>query len=309
MKQRILYFEGLGHAAFEEREFTPAPGERVLTIDYSTVSPGTELFCIRGGRRCAPGYIMAGHDEAGKHYFVFPSMAESHSAHCNIRAFAQDSLLLELPANFPLELAGFLRFANIGLGPLLRGGTLPREVAVIGLGPVGNLAAQSARILGCRTIGVDPSPRRRELARQCGVAETVTTEEFAAMERRFDHVIDTVSSSDSLSASARTLRDDGLCHMVGIVKEGELPASTLCREIWNRNLRFASGWEMKHPMAAIREHLERAARWIEAGSYALKPLLTGVVKPELPAIEAAYRALASEPEKHFCYAIDWRENS
>ena len=306
MKQRILCFEGLNHPDFDVKECVPSGDTRFLKMDFTTISPGTELFCIRGGETCRPGYIMTGHDETGRHYFVFPSMSESHSAHCNCRAFGPETLLVELPEGFPLELAGFLRFANIGLLPLLRFGALPAHVAVIGLGPVGNLAAQSARILGCRVTGVDCSPRRRELAGECGVEETITPEEFSRRKQTFDRVIDTVSSSGTLSAAAAALCDGGICHMVGIVREGELAASTLCREIWNRDLRFLSGWEMKHPFAAIRSNLERAVRWTMQGRYRLSPLLTGVIAPELPAIGTAYRNLADDPEHHFCYVIDWR---
>ena len=75
---------------------------------------------------------------------------------------------------------------------------------------------------------------------------------------------------------------------------------------WNRDLRFLSGWEMKHPFAAIRSNLERAVRWTMQGRYRLSPLLTGVIAPELPAIGTAYRNLADDPEHHFCYVIDWR---
>lgn len=306
MKQRILYFEGLDHPGFEAKEITSGDGMRHLTMDFTTVSPGTELFSIREGGKCFPGYIMTGHDRSGRHFFVFPSLEESHSAHCNCRAFGPETLLVELPGQFPLELAGFLRFANIGLLPLLRYGALPEQVAVIGLGPVGNLAAQSARILGCRVVGVDRSLQRRRLAGECGIEETISPGEFEREKRKFDRVIDTVSGSGTLAAAAAALRDGGICHMVGIVREGNLAASTLCREIWNRDLRFLSGWEMKHPFAAIRSNLERAVRWIEQGRYILPPLLTGVIPPELPAIEAAYRNLADDPEHHFCYAIDWR---
>ena len=53
-----------------------------------------------------------------------------------------------------------LRVADIALGD---------TVAVFGLGPVGNLAAQLFRLSGCNVVGIDLSEKRRELARQCGI--------------------------------------------------------------------------------------------------------------------------------------------
>lgn len=306
MIQKTLTFKGLSCPSFTEREFILPDGWTKLTVDFSTVSPGTELFCIRDGDSCMPGYIMTGHTDDGKRYFVFPSMAESSGAHCNLRALSPDSLLLSLPDDFPLELAGFLRFINIGMHPFHNADVLPDRVAVIGLGPVGNLAAQTARLFGCSAVGVDTSEKRRKLAEECGIESVVSPQKFGAMEKEFELVIDTVSASPTLKASARALKDNGTCSMVGIVKPGDWLASELCGEIWTRNLLFRSGWEMKNPLSLTERNLNRGMRWIRNGSYILRPLLTGVIKPELAGIARAYRNLAEQPDGHFCYAIDWR---
>ena len=306
MIQKTLTFQGLSNSFFTESEFSLPDGWTKLTMDYSTVSPGTELFCIREGRSCMPGYIMTGHTENGKHCFVFPSMKESSGAHCNVRGLSPESLLLPLPEQFPLELAGFLRFINIGMHPFHQVETLPDQVAVIGLGPVGNLAAQTARLFGCSVVGVDPSESRRKLAECCGIGTVLPPQEFASVEKTFDLVIDTVSASSTLKASARALKDNGCCSMVGIVKPGDWPASELCAEIWNRNLLFRSGWEMKNPLSLTEENLKRGMRWILDSSYILRPLLTEIVKPELSEITRVYRNLAEQPDRYFCCAIDWR---
>ncbi len=306
MIQKTLTFQGLSRLFFTESEFSLPDGWTKLTMDCSMVSPGTELFCIREGKTCMPGYIMTGHTDDGKHWFVFPSMQESSGAHCNLRGLSPESLLLPLPEDFPLELAGFLRFISIGMHPFNNVGILPDRVAVIGLGPVGNLAAQTAHLFGCSVVGVDPSESRRELARKCGIEAVVPPLEFEALEREFELVIDTVSASSTLKASARALKDNGSCSMVGIVKPGSLPASELCTEIWNRNLLFRSGWEMKNPLSLTERNLKRGMRRILDGSYVLRPLLTEIVKPELSEIARIYRSLAEQPDKYFCCAIDWR---
>ena len=97
--------------------------------------------------------------------------------------------------------------------------------------------------------------------------------------------------------------------MVGIVKDGPFAASQLCREIWNRDLHFESGWEMKNPLSRTEQNLKRGLNWVLAGGYTLRPLLSGIVEPEPEAIRAAYRNLADHPGDCFCYALDWRRLS
>ena len=61
MIQKTLTFQGLSRLFFTESEFSLPDGWTKLTMDCSMVSPGTELFCIREGKTCMPGYIMTGH--------------------------------------------------------------------------------------------------------------------------------------------------------------------------------------------------------------------------------------------------------
>lgn len=77
MIRKILTFNGLDNVSFTTEEYVPPEGGCVLFTDFSTVSPGTELFSIREGRPVQPGYIRTGHTADGQHCFVFPSMAES----------------------------------------------------------------------------------------------------------------------------------------------------------------------------------------------------------------------------------------
>lgn len=306
MLQRTLTFAGLDHVTWTERDFVVPEGFHTLSMEMSTVSPGTELGGARCGRPNQPGYIMTGRDEEDRRVFVFPTMAESSGAHCNLRALSPQCLLLPLPEELPLEEAGFLRFLNIGMHAYNNCGVLPMSTAVIGLGPVGNLAAQIGRILGCEVIGVDPSPTRRQLAQTCGIRRTMTPEEFAKLDKALDFVIDTVAGSTTLPAAAKALKEGGACSMVGIIKDGPLAASDLCKQIWNKNLLFRSGWEMKNPMAMTERNLQRGLQWLLAGQVQIKPLLTGVVKANLDDIADVYRKLSEQPETNFCYAIDWR---
>jgi len=306
MLQRTLTFAGLDKAYWTEEDLVIPDGYRVITMEMTTVSPGTELGGVRSGRPNQPGYIMTGRDEQGRRCFVFPTMAESSGAHCNVRALSPQSLLLPLPDELPLECAGFLRFINIGMHAYNNQGVLPMRMAVIGLGPVGNIAAQIGRVLGCDVIGVDPSPNRRRIANACGITTTLSPDDFTQIDNTLDFVIDTVAGSTTLAAAAKALKEGGACSMVGIVKDGPLTAYALCKQIWNKNLLFRSGWEMKNPMALTERNLQRGVQWLMDGHVHITPLLNGVVKADLGAITATYQKLSNDPENNFCYAIDWR---
>ena len=155
-----------------------------------------------------------------------------------------------------------------------------------------------SRNFGCRVLGIDPSEARRKLANQCRIPETGSPEEFAGIRNEFDLVIDTVSAPSTLSAAGQALKNGGLCSMVGILKPGTLDCPAFLNLAWQRGIRFLSGWEMLHPMFLTERNLLRGINWISDGRYELQPLLTGILRPDLKEIGAAYRNLAGDPAHH-----------
>ncbi len=303
MIQKILTFRGFDDVTFNECDYEVPENYTPLTMDYSTTSPGTELFCIRKEAETQPGYIMVGHTPDGKQYFVFPSIEESSAAHCNVRALSPESLLIPLGDSVKPEEAGFLRFINIGMHPLNNTAERPVKAIVIGLGPVGNLAAQTAKLTGADVIGIDLSANRRLIAKQCGIR---TQESISGNAPEYDLVIDTVCNCATLKFSAEILKENGTCSMVGIVKNNPHSDSAIFQKIWEKNLHFRSGWEMKNPMSATRNNLIRAMNLLAAGAYQIKPLISGIIPANLESIKSAYRNLNENPDDHFCYVIDWR---
>lgn len=318
MKQKILTFNNFDDVEFQEHEFVLPDGYKKLQVNYSTISPGTELFCIhdaiQSGSQIQPGYIITGTDESGQKYFLFPSLAESSACHCNVRAVGPKSLLLPIPPDISLEEAGFLRFINIGLHAFNQLPKMPKKVCVIGLGVVGNLAAQAGRLLGCDVIGVDPCENRRKIAEQCGIASVITPEKLNEHHRTYDLVIDTVAAASTLKTTTKILCDGGECSIIGIIKDGELKATEILREIWQRKLVFRSGWEMLNPIknkpesiaVSTEENLIWAINWLENGGFCLKPLLTGIIPAEITEIKKAYSLLKDYPDENMCYVIKWQ---
>jgi len=104
--------------------------------------------------------------------------------HAEFAAVPQ-TLFAVLPPGFadrvPLEHAAFSTIGAIALhGFRLAGVGVGDRVAVIGLGLIGQLAAQIATAAGCRVFGVDLSPARLALARQSGIELAVLREDAEA---------------------------------------------------------------------------------------------------------------------------------
>jgi predicted dehydrogenase/threonine dehydrogenase-like Zn-dependent dehydrogenase len=89
-----------------------------------------------------------------------------------------ENLVAPIPSEVTFEEAAFGGVACIALhGVRLAEVALGERVLVVGLGLVGLLAAQLAQASGATVIGVEPLRRRRELARELGIAPTLDPSE------------------------------------------------------------------------------------------------------------------------------------
>ena len=79
-------------------------------------------------------------------------------------------LYVRIPDGLSDDRAVFVRMGTIALTALrVSAVELGDKVAVLGLGPVGNLCAQLFQLAGADVVGLDPLPARRELASRCGL--------------------------------------------------------------------------------------------------------------------------------------------
>ena len=166
--------------SFEFDLATLKPGEVAIRTHYSLISPGTELACLSGKESWAklpfvPGYagcgeIVALGEQAGD--LKVGDLVFSYTKHASV---ARGSVLVKpIPAGLDLQRACFARMAAVSITALrVSDAELGDHVAVLGLGLVGNLAAQLFALAGCTVIGIDPSPVRRQMAARCGVAHTI----------------------------------------------------------------------------------------------------------------------------------------
>lgn len=200
----VLVFSGPRQVAIVEEADEPlAAGEvRVRTL-YSGISAGTELTAYTGtnpylhkrwdgerrlfvaGAEPQHAYPLAGwgYEEVGEIVELGPAVDDlargqrvygvwGHRTHRALKAeYVRPRLL---PSGVEPIIGIFSNIGAIALNGILDAQiNLGETVAVFGLGVVGQLVAQLARLSGARVVAVDLLPARRELARALGAAEVL----------------------------------------------------------------------------------------------------------------------------------------
>jgi len=174
----------------------PGPADVLVRVEYSAVSNGTELACLRGIRPdapfpCVPGYQSIGkivakggevrNRKVGQRVLMGitrlgPGINHGCGSAHTALAVNGASRVVPLPAGVSSATAAFAWVAGCGLQGLTmarakRGDT----VLIIGLGLIGQFAVQVARAKGCRVVAADRLPERLQVASKSGSRRTVNS--------------------------------------------------------------------------------------------------------------------------------------
>ncbi len=133
-------------------------------------------------------------------------------------AAAPASDVLKLPDSIPTEQAAMLNLLGVGHIALRTGEPAPGEnIAVVGLGVIGQSAVAWCRAFGSRTVGIDLDRRRLEIARAMG-ADAVASPADAGFRSTIDDafdgegadmVIEAASTWRAIQTSMDIVRRDG----------------------------------------------------------------------------------------------------
>ena len=308
LNARAIIFPEPGRAVLDEVAL-PEPGAQDVLIDveYSTISVGTERWCLKGMMSIpeqppmafphAPGYQAAGVvRETGKAVTGVKPGDRVFSRNCraapgwkgswwggHIAAHVADqSTVLRLPDAVGTREGSALLLAQVGYNGAMKPRIASGDVAVvIGDGLVGQYAAQVLRARGVRVIMSGLSRHRLEIARRFSADEVfdATTGDFAAYIReRYPSgvavAVETASSARTVRQAAEMLRPGG-----DLVMNGFYPPPENCID-WH----WLRGKELTvHcPNSRNRERLERTLDLIANGSMRVDELVTH----ELPVEEA-----------------------
>ncbi len=203
-------------------------GEALVRVEVSSISPGTELRALAGEQAGSPptfipGYgavgivIEGGGELNGRRVFAggsnetgpFGKLWGGHQSHV-VRPTA---MLASVPDGVTPEAASLAKLASIARrGARHVEARRAKRVAVLGLGPIGQFAAQIYRAFEYEVVAFDRSGPRVAVAAVCGV-EAIQAEggAVAALGDRlgngFDVVIDATGSLRATGEAVALLRE------------------------------------------------------------------------------------------------------
>jgi len=273
-----------GRQPYSDRlELPHVPGHeicaRVVRSDPPVLEPGTVVVvyhlwpCGRCGR-CRAGVEQLCQNPQGWTGFMTPGGFQQQLA------APIDRLTVVPPEIDPVHAAPLTCAIGTSYRAVVtRGGVTAGSTAVVnGLGGVGIHALQIAAAVGARAIGVDISPRAREVAGGLGL-EALDADDPDVEDRivelsggdGVDVVIDTVGSPDTFARAFRIVRPAGRIVGVGYSVEsnfGGVPAARFVLE----------EIELVGSRYVARDELDRAVELVAAGK--VKPVIDRVLPLE-----------------------------
>jgi 2-desacetyl-2-hydroxyethyl bacteriochlorophyllide A dehydrogenase len=314
------------------------PHELRIETEMSFISAGTELAMYTAtdkrvyepGAWCAypfkSGYANIGKvlDAGENHRGLVGKRVYTNGPHASAFRYGIDNaygLMAEVPAGISSQEAAAARMAMVAMAGLDT--STPqyiRTVVVFGLGMVGNLAAQLFRLTGAVVIGVDPSAKRREVAKQCGIPYTIGGTEAEITEqvkeitkgKMANVVVDAVGHSAIALQAVKLAADGGEVIVLGSPRtpaEGNL--TDVFATAHYRWVTIKGSLEWYYPADShlshaytLRKKLAAIFQWIGDGRLQLKPLITHVLPPE--EIKAAYEGLLHQKEEYVGVVLRWK---
>ena len=302
------------------------PTEIVVHTVASLVSPGTEgasyqgLLMPSGKERSYPdhpgyanvGEVVASGDASG---FAVGDRVFSMAKHVShARLDITRDLVERVPDGLAPEMAVFARLAMVSMSTFRTSpARMGDKVAVVGLGLVGNLAAQLAQIGGMETTAMDIIPWRTELATACGIEHVLLAPDDDQLHRDHALVIEATGTAAGAMTGMKLVQRHGELSLVGS-QWGKGSHSTdtlrLLGTIFEEYVHIRSGWEWQIPTLdtpfgpnAIALNARAILRWLAQGRLVVEPLRSHILSPANP--NAAYQRVVTAKDSTLGVVFDW----
>lgn len=300
----VVAVTGPGQAQLVEIEDAPAgPRDVAGSTVCSLISPGTELANYTDSLGAldtiieradepwhVPGYAAVFRvDELGSdvEHLERGQLVYCMGGHRSRQCHPAD-MVLPLPAGLEPATAVYARMAGVSMSTLTTTTARPPDpVLVLGLGLVGNLAAQAFQAAGYEVVAVDPTASRVALALELGVSDArgeldpptpmafppVSQEESPASPG-FALVVHCSGDEETVLRGCRLVRPGGEVVLVATPwrQKSSVSAHDLLQEVFFRYAHLRSGWEWEVPTkqerwrtGSILGNQALALRWLAEG--------------------------------------------
>jgi 2-desacetyl-2-hydroxyethyl bacteriochlorophyllide A dehydrogenase len=302
------------------------PNDVLVSTEASLISPGTETatyldlplpdridppaFPRRVGYANVGRVVSAGDDSGFKPGDRVFSMGNHVSA---FRIDTSRELCIEVPEKLSSPHATFARMAVVSMTTLrTTTARLGDRAAVIGLGLVGNLAAQLCQIAGMKTSAIDLDPSRLEIAERSGIGSVHSSarEDFRST---FQLVIEATGSTSGGVTAANLVQPGGEVSIVGTpwgAGDPSFGAHALLGRVFVGYVTLRSGWEwqiptlpQKHEASSLQLSARSILDWLAEGRIKVDPLLTHVVSPA--ECDKVYQGFANRNGGALGVVFDW----
>ncbi len=308
------------------------PKDILVKIEYSSISPGTERWMLRGKLE-VPGEApfefphVPGYQAAGTVIQVGPEAAAAAGlkagdrvfsrackapvgwkgswwgAHCEYHVAEAGKDIIKIPAGVSSEAAAGLLLAQVGYNGAAKPPVKEGDIAVvIGDGLVGQYASQVLRSRGAYTVLSGLSPERLALAEKYSADEVYDNRNFDSTKsivskypEGVDIVLDTASTMQTVREGTEMLKRHGR-----LVLNGYYPPGESCID-WH----WIRRKELTLYCADSRndERLQAAMDLIDDGVLKVRELVTDVFTPE--DAPGAYDLLLSDRQDFLGLLIKW----
>ncbi len=324
-----------GRIELQERELDPtlAPHEALVQAEYSIVSAGTEGAGFTGLVREMPfgetGRYprTTGYGHLGRVLAVGSAVTMcrpgdrvlSFSNHASVVKANAARLALPVPEGVPGERLVFARMAGVSITALRSSSVQPGDtVVVIGMGLVGNFAAQLFRLAGADVMAVDLSEDRLARARACGIERTVNPRSTDLRQAVLDWtegkgahiVVEAIGKSEVIAEAVMLARRYGEVILLGSPRaRAVLDVTPMLLRIHLEAIRLIGSLEWRwpeHPTDRVRDletNYRLLVRWIAEGKLVVDPLLTHLVSPA--ECQRVYEGLTQRPDEYLGVVFDW----
>jgi threonine dehydrogenase-like Zn-dependent dehydrogenase len=310
-------------------DLVPPPDGIVIETKYSCISAGTETFSFTGldareyprpvGVRAIGRVLETGPDCAKLQPGDLVFSHTPHASHAVGRL-----LVAKLPDDLERPETAMIGMASVALcGIRVAAPEIGDRAVVTGAGLVGQFVAQLLQLSGVQPILIDRVEQRLEIARTCGIKDTVNAgREDAAQAvteltggRGAEHVFECTGAPAVVEQAIAYCAQSGKFIQVGSPRgehQADLTAFVNHAHIWcahgDVTIMGAHEWKIPiYPTHGVKHsqlrNMHLLGELYQSERLKLGPLLTTLCKPE--DCQQAFEGLVNDKENHLGVVFDW----